>query len=162
MRTKATTSGGVRRTAPRLCPPLGVTAGILRGGVSTAISGVPDLLSVALPVGENGTDRLGLGHELGERGVGGGLEGVAGVAVEELGDLGGRVDVLTAFLHQRGPGVLRVRIAGQDGPGGALDVDLLRLGGGEVAHQVVDLLAAAGAGAGEVAVHGGLFGERDL
>ena len=46
-------------------------------------------------------DVVRLVQELGEGRIGGGLQGVAGVPVEELGDLLGVLQQLDALLHQR-------------------------------------------------------------
>src|SRR5258708_39247156 len=86
-RTKARTTGGtpVARLRRRIA-------------VKTAISLAPDLLGVPLPGCENGADLLRLGEEAGESVVGGGLEGVAGVAAERLGGGRGGLDQSAGLL----------------------------------------------------------------
>src|SRR5258708_18510710 len=126
-RTKARTTGGTPVARLRT-----------RVAVKTAISLAPDLLRVPLPGCENGVDLLRLGEEGGESVVGGGLEGVAGVAVEELRDVRGVLDQRAALLDQRRTGVLGVGVGRQRCARRALEVDLLSLGRGHVAQEVLD------------------------
>src|SRR5699024_10333167 len=95
-----------------------------------SLLGVPDPLRGRLPARLDRRDVIGVGEEPGERIVGGGLQRVRGVPVEELGDLLGAVQQLDALLHQRRErGGVHVRAGGQVRGLGHLDERLLRLRG---------------------------------
>src|SRR5882757_3210263 len=84
-RTNSRSTGG----NPRRRGAATVSARVGRRETSAVTSGRPDLRGGGLPGGQDRVELVGLVEELGERGVGRRLEGVAGIAVEELGEVGG-------------------------------------------------------------------------
>src|SRR5215813_13648518 len=116
---------------------------VLVTGMTAVTSTLEDLLGGSLPFGEDRVDLVRLVDELGQRRVRGGLQRVAGVTVEELGEFGG------SGQHRLALGVGR-----QDDSGAVGDVGLLRLCGGRIGEQRFCGGRVARLGTGEEAVGG--------